>query len=223
MLKHGAYQLANVITNSSSSIFLELRSGNPQLRYMDIFRQSIEVERVICTNLLLALQDTAHEGQTQLRVDKDSRGGQRQMVNKGAKHTRRALNIQDDIEAVWTMQDIEEELSIILHINHLQMKALKAPTNPYNKENLPGIEAFKVEVNGLHEQAKLIHERLFQTLELKQALLGVRQNEIVLTFTVITIIFLPLGFISSVFGMNATELSDGSPIGLRRIFTYMRE
>ena len=42
-------------------------------------------------------------------------------------------------------------------------------------------------------------------------------------FTVVTIIFLPLSFMSSVFGMNASELSgsDGGIMSLRHQFSFM--
>lgn len=119
-------------------------------------------------------------------------------------HTKDPLKIQEDIQSVWNMRDIEEELRIIAYIIKSQVKALDSTTNRAINSQLERLQAFKTEVEELQSEAQLIHERvcahqhlrgladcgqLFQTLELKQALLGVRQNDIVLLFTVVTIIF----------------------------------
>lgn len=43
----------------------------------------------------------------------------------------------------------------------------------------------------------------------KQAQLTLKQGQSIMIFTVVTIIFLPLSFCASLFGMNAAELNDG--------------
>jgi uncharacterized membrane protein YdfJ with MMPL/SSD domain len=122
-----------------------------------------------------------------------------------SQRTQDPLKIQEDIQSVWSMRDIEEELKIIAHIVRSQIKALDSTTNRYITSLLDRLAAFKIEVEDLQNEAKLIHERvrtrllasvapsdskkLFQTLELKQALSSIRQNDIVLLFTVVTIIF----------------------------------
>ncbi|KAL2263960.1 hypothetical protein VTK26DRAFT_3954 [Humicola hyalothermophila] len=44
----------------------------------------------------------------------------------------------------------------------------------------------------------------------KQAQLTLKQGQSIMIFTIVTIIFLPLSFIASVFGLNASELNEGS-------------
>jgi hypothetical protein len=53
---------------------------------------------------------------------------------------------------------------------------------------------------------------------------GVKQNRTVMLFTIVTIIFLPLSFMSSLFGMNASDFqnTDGSnSMSLRDQFKYL--
>ena len=49
----------------------------------------------------------------------------------------------------------------------------------------------------------------------------VGQGRAIVVFTVVTIIFLPLSFLASVFGMNASELSSDNNLSLVDEFKYM--
>ncbi|KAG6354862.1 hypothetical protein INS49_003943 [Diaporthe citri] len=64
---------------------------------------------------------------------------------------------------------------------------------------------------------------VFQTWQsTKQAEETMRQGRAIIIFTVMTIIFLPLGFIASIFGMNNKQTSgDEMPMTLRSQFRYM--
>lgn len=46
---------------------------------------------------------------------------------------------------------------------------------------------------------------------MKQGEETVRQGKAIMVFTVMTIVFLPLSFMSSLFGMNAVELTGSDP------------
>ncbi|KAI3323508.1 hypothetical protein HD806DRAFT_496940 [Xylariaceae sp. AK1471] len=50
---------------------------------------------------------------------------------------------------------------------------------------------------------------------------GLKQGRSVFIFTIVTIIFLPLSFLSSVFGMNSAEFSEDNTMTLREQFTYI--
>jgi Mg2+ and Co2+ transporter CorA len=69
------------------------------------------------------------------------------------------------------------------------------------------------------QQASIIEA----TAALHRADETVKQGRTIMVFTVITIIFLPLSFMSSVFGMNAKELSgsDGGVMSLKAQFRLM--
>ena len=60
--------------------------------------------------------------------------------------------------------------------------------------------------------------RIAQALNMKTA----NQSRAILIFTIFTVIFLPLSFLASIFGINAREWSGvESNLGLRDIFTYI--
>ncbi|KAF5873561.1 uncharacterized protein Bfra_005024 [Botrytis fragariae] len=93
------------------------------------------------------------------------------------------------------------------------------------------------ELNQLEDSAREIAEQLRDLLTLKQqqasiieatasldrADESVHQGRSIMIFTVITIIFLPLSFMSSIFGMNAVEFtgSSNSVMGIREQFEFM--
>ncbi|KAK7745663.1 hypothetical protein SLS62_009704 [Diatrype stigma] len=131
------------------------------------------------------------------------------------------LSLQHDKDAIGLVRDIIEELQVMIRITQLQQRALKSAHHRhwYIWESNLGDSMQTLEA--LSQQAKDIHEMLMSTLQIKQTQISMRQNEIVVAFTIVTIIFLPLGFFSSIFGMNASELSEGSPMGLRSIFAIM--
>ncbi len=55
----------------------------------------------------------------------------------------------------------------------------------------------------------------------RQAEVTVLQGRAIMVFTIITIIFLPLSFMSSIFGMNNVEFGDGTTITLQDEFRIM--
>lgn len=93
------------------------------------------------------------------------------------------------------------------------------------------------ELHQLEDSAREIAEQLRDLLTLKQqqasiieatasldrADESVHQGRSIMIFTVITIIFLPLSFMSSVFGMNAVEFtgSSNSVMSIREQFEFM--
>ncbi|KAF7897210.1 hypothetical protein EAF00_005438 [Botryotinia globosa] len=93
------------------------------------------------------------------------------------------------------------------------------------------------ELQQLEESAREIAEQLRDLLTLKQqqasiieatasldrADESVQQGRSIMIFTIITIIFLPLSFMSSIFGMNAVEFtgSSNSVMGIREQFEFM--
>jgi Mg2+ and Co2+ transporter CorA len=99
------------------------------------------------------------------------------------------------------------------------------------------VSSRRQELQKLQTSAREVAEQLHDLMTLKQqqasiieatAALGlaeetVKQGRTIMGFTVITIIFLPLSFMSSVFGMNAKELSGsaGGVMSLKAQFQLM--
>ncbi|EAT87204.1 hypothetical protein SNOG_04813 [Parastagonospora nodorum SN15] len=133
---------------------------------------------------------------------------------------RNMLDIRKEIEFLVEVKDIRDEINIILSVLHVQqnvigqMKALADPLlfpNEMTAESL--IETDIADFARLNEQARSIQDKLETLMDLKQkaanawearearetAVAASKQGNIVLVFTVVTIIFLPLSFMSAFF------------------------
>jgi Mg2+ and Co2+ transporter CorA len=66
----------------------------------------------------------------------------------------------------------------------------------------------------------VVEARLEAREAVEQGRETVRQGRTIMLFTVVTIIFMPLSFVASVFGMNVAELNDGK-LSIRTEFAYM--
>ncbi|KAF3023602.1 hypothetical protein E8E14_012165 [Neopestalotiopsis sp. 37M] len=131
----------------------------------------------------------------------------------------------DDVEAIIATRDIRDELKMLINITGLQLSALARLPHGTCRAN---ILEFQQSLERMVAETKEVEEMLAKALEIKQSIISLQQNKIslqqnriVLTFTIVTVVFLPLGFISSVFGMNATEWNPDSPWGIRTMFMYM--
>jgi len=105
------------------------------------------------------------------------------------------------------------------------------------KALIESIEMRREDLQDLQNTTKDISDQLHTLLSLKQQQASVveaeaslrlshesvTQGRSIMLFTVVTIIFLPLSFMSSLFGMNASELSgpDQAPLSLVHEFKYM--
>jgi len=80
-------------------------------------------------------------------------------------------------------------------------------------EHLQGLLSLK------QQQASIIEAETARALANE----SVSQGRSIMLFTIITIIFLPLSFMSSIFGMNASDLSgqNGGIMSLNKEFTFM--
>ncbi|KAI4248261.1 MAG: hypothetical protein L6R42_009342 [Xanthoria sp. 1 TBL-2021] len=78
--------------------------------------------------------------------------------------------------------------------------------------------AFKELLDMKQKQANIVEAHLAR----EQTVVAADQSRSVMIFTIFTIIFLPLSFFASVFGINAREWSgDSTNLGIHSIFVYM--
>ena len=77
--------------------------------------------------------------------------------------------------------------------------------------------AFKELLDMKQKQANIVEAHLAR----EQTQVAAEQSRAVMIFTIFTIIFLPLSFFASVFGINSKEWSGGNYPHLHTIFTYM--
>lgn len=78
-------------------------------------------------------------------------------------------------------------------------------------------ESLEALVNLKQQQASVV--QAWQSVQ--QADEGIKQGRSIMVFTVVTIVFLPLAFMSSIFGMNNPEIAGSGPMSMRTQFKLM--
>ena len=159
---------------------------------------------------------------------------------------------RDDLNALLELRDIEDELTTIHKLFTEQHKTIQDMTKQYEELNnryrrgMHGsyilrevnhcVDGYLEQVHGMKESAEVALKAFEKLLDMKQkqaniveAHLAREQTEVaadqsrsVMIFTIFTIIFLPLSFFASVFGMNIQEWSGvGTNIDFYHAFVYM--
>ena len=162
------------------------------------------------------------------------------------------IDNRKDLDALLELRDIEDELGTIDRLIKEQQACVMEMELQYKNRALPdkginGLEFLQVAaqslkdhlelVDGMLKSAKAAQTAFKELLDMKQkqaniveAHLAREQNEVaadqsrsVMIFTVFTIIFLPLSFFASVFGINAREWSSqpNNYPSLKNIFMIM--
>ena len=165
----------------------------------------------------------------------------------------RHVDNRKDLDALLELRDIEDELNTIEKLIREQQTCVKEMLARYQKLNkshakgrngttflldvLGFLSDHESQVEEMLKSARMAQQAFKELLDMKQkqanvveAHLAREQTEVatdqsrsVMIFTIFTIIFLPLSFFASVFGINAREWSgDGNNyLSLHQIFTYM--
>ena len=162
------------------------------------------------------------------------------------------IDNRKDLDALLELRDIEDELNTIDRLIKEQQACVMEMELQYKTRAVPdkginGLEFLQVaaqflkdhldQVDGMLKSARAAQKAFKELLDMKQkqaniveAHLAREQNEVaadqsrsVMIFTVFTIIFLPLSFFASVFGINAREWSSqpNNYPSLKNIFIIM--
>ena len=173
-------------------------------------------------------------------------------LNDDVNHIPKYADNRVDLDALLELRDIEDELNTMTKLFKEQSRVISDMIIQYNhlnkapRKGIKGIHflteashvinEYKEQVEGMLKSAKAAQSAFKELLDMKQkqaniveAQLARKQTEVaadqsrsVMIFTIFTIIFLPLSFFASVFGINAREWSGTSTNpGLRTIFVYM--
>ena len=164
----------------------------------------------------------------------------------------RYVDNTDDLDALLELRDIEDELGTLKKLFEEQKAGITEMINHYGglqkdrdkgrtgakllDEALRTIEGYIEQVGSMSKSAGTAQSAFQALLDMKQKQANIveahlsreqadnsqEQARSILIFTIFTIIFLPLSFFASVFGINAREWSD-QPTNptLHTIFTYM--
>ena len=162
------------------------------------------------------------------------------------------IDNRKDLDALLELRDIEDELNTIDRLIKEQQACVTEMESQYGPlaleaKGINGLEFLHDaaqflkdhldQVDGMLKSARAAQTAFKELLDIKQkqaniveAHLAREQNEVaadqsrsVMIFTVFTIIFLPLSFFASVFGINSSEWSGqgNNYLSLRKIFTIM--
>ena len=165
----------------------------------------------------------------------------------------RHVDNHKDLDALLELRDTEDELKTIeklikeqqgcveemekqyRHLNHHHGKGCNGTIFLHDASSF--LAEHKEQVESMLESARAAQRAFKDLLDMKQkqaniveAQLARKQTEVaadqsrsIMVFTIFTIIFLPLSFFASVFGINAQEWngSDNGFLPLHQIFTYM--
>ncbi|KAL9126034.1 MAG: hypothetical protein Q9217_004855 [Psora testacea] len=167
--------------------------------------------------------------------------------------TEKHVDNREDLNALLELRDIEDELNTIGKLIKEQqgcvadMMTQFHDLNARHAKGLKGIDFLhdinhfldehKEQVEGMLKSARAAKQAYNELLDMKQKQANVieahlarvqtnvaaNQSRTVMIFTIFTIIFLPLSFFASVFGINTKEWNgpDSNYLSLRNIFTYM--
>ncbi|KAJ5142587.1 Mitochondrial substrate/solute carrier [Penicillium bovifimosum] len=137
---------------------------------------------------------------------------------------------REDLSVLLELRDIEDELGTILKLLEQQDTVIKSMTKyfddkGYGKEFLhmaqDRIDEYRSQINEMKENSHVTQKAVETLLDLKQKQANVdeakmarweaevtqTQSRAVMVFTVFSVVFLPLSFFTSLFGINAREWS----------------
>ncbi|KAL1592691.1 hypothetical protein SLS60_011107 [Paraconiothyrium brasiliense] len=145
------------------------------------------------------------------------------------------LDIRTEIDLLVEIKDIRDEVNIILTVLSIQQKLISQMSQPVGDEDAllrtPLVaNIVSADINDftkLDSQARTIQEKLNTLMDLKQkaanaweakearetAVAAGKQGNTVLVFTVVTIIFLPLSFMSSFFAIGVAAFPHNEESG----------
>ena len=153
---------------------------------------------------------------------------------------------RDNTSALLELRDLEDELLVLLHLFERQSKVLSSMHAIYIRPEMRDLtvngrvflnEALKRLGDYVHQADEMIlrvrstrddYDKLLQMMQRQAQVDEVRlsrfhadlasaQSRSVMIFTTFTVIFLPLSFFTSLFGMNTREWGGGGNLPLREI------
>ena len=163
----------------------------------------------------------------------------------------RHIDNRKDLDALLELRDIEDELNTIDKLIKEQQATVTDMLGQFhtlNKKHSKGLKGInflhevaqflsdhKEQIDSMLKSAQAAQQGFKELLDMTQkqaniveAHLAREQNEVaadqsrsVMIFTIFTIIFLPLSFFASVFGINAKEWGGANYLSLHDMFTYM--
>lgn len=192
----------SILTEQQTSSFKHFRNNHRFEKAKDDNAQS-HIDNRKDLDALLELRDIEDELKTIDKLIKEQQSCVSDMITQycdlNARHGKGMNGSNFLAEAQQFLNDHKEQLDSML------------------KGAVAAQRAFKDLLDMKQKQANIVEAHLAR----EQTEVAADQSRSVMIFTIFTIIFLPLSFFASVFGINSKEWAGGSYLHLSTIFTYM--
>ncbi|KAF4446222.1 Protein SERAC1 [Fusarium austroafricanum] len=241
-----ALDLAALAVLHAVTVLLD-RSSHPDLEVFRIFEEAISVLTEKLTSSLKTFRAEGFRDKATAYEPVENKAQSIRARHK-AEGRRAEEDNRDNTSALLELRDIEDELLILLHLFEQQSKVVSSMLSTYARPELRDrtgngrlylSEAIKKLSEYAHQAQEMIervrstrddYDKLLQMVQRQAQVDEVRlsrlhadlasaQSRSVMIFTIFTVIFLPLSFFTSLFGMNTREWGGEKNLPLRTIGT----
>ncbi|KXG53451.1 Mitochondrial substrate/solute carrier [Penicillium griseofulvum] len=224
-----AGDLAALIMLHSVTVLLD-KTLHHDLQVLRIFEESISI---LTESVTKSFKRFRNRGFTNRPADHDrtSDGKIMTIAQQEYKEFQVARRNREDLSVLLELRDIEDELSTILKLLDQQDGVIKSMIKYFDNRGGYGksfldtaqdrIDEYRSQISEMKESSHLAQKAVETLLDLKQKQANVdeakmtrwqaevaqTQSRAVMVFTIFSVVFLPLSFFTSLFGINAREWS----------------
>ena len=173
----------------------------------DIAKNGKDAMRAILRAMNLASDQVVEA----VSVSLESMNDDIQRLTGGRDDRGREIGVSDVSEAMQRLNEIEE---LIARVQESQLdlarcaRYLKTEVGNRDIESRTEIENLQADIQGVKEHATFEHEKARYLQQSVMTSLGVKQNQIVKVFTIITAVFLPPTLVATFYGMNFAVMPE---------------
>ncbi|KAI9728690.1 MAG: hypothetical protein M1828_002796 [Chrysothrix sp. TS-e1954] len=231
---HNAFDFVALVVHHAVSVFLD-NMDNEDLQVFRIFEEYISILTELHTKSFKTFRDRYHERGA--FADRKAPGRTRSEALTRQQETDLEAN-EHDLTALLELRDVQDELTTLDKLFRDQERVLqqmivefsRLPSNQKEglkllHESLDKVNNYRDLVQEMQRNCKSAEDAFTRLLDLKQKQASVieawaareanevasSQSRAVMIFTIFTIIFLPLSFFTSLFGMNTRSWSGNQP------------
>ncbi|OKP10792.1 hypothetical protein PENSUB_3612 [Penicillium subrubescens] len=229
-----AGDLAALIMLHATTVLLD-RTLHRDLQVLRIFEESISILTESVTKSFKRFRNRGFVNRP-ADFDRTSEGKNMTAAQRDARDRQTARRNRDDLSVLLELRDIEDELSTILKLLDQQDTVIKSMMKYFDRNGCGivfldaaqmRIDEYRTQIGEMKENSHLAQKAVETLLDLKQKQANVdeakmarwqaeetqNQSRSLMVFTIFTVIFLPLSFFTSLFGINVREWS-GTPENL---------
>lgn len=239
-----SFDLAALAALHSVSVLLD-RTSHPDLEVFRIFGEAISVLTEKLTHSLKTFRVEGFKDKA--AADEPVENRESSIRRRHREEGRRAeKENRDNTSALLELRDLEDELQVLLELFERQQVVLSSMLTAYSTpplrdrtahgrafiaEAISRVAEYRRRADDMTQRVRLTRDEYDKLLQMVQrqaqvdevrlsrlhADLATSQGRSIMIFTVFTIIFLPLSFFTSLFGMNTREWEDNGPLPLPTI------